>query len=346
MNTVWNFEKAIELAPDAFIVVNDKGIIVFVNAQTEVIFGYERNEMLGQPVEMLMPERSAQKHASHRDNFFSSPHKRPMGNGLALFGKKKNNAEFPVEISLSPIESGYVAAIIRDVTERFLNEYLTNKTKQLEDFAYITSHNLRSPVSNLISLTQFYKAENTEHGKQLLFDKVDQTVQKLSETLNALMDILIINQSQQQKLVDVSFNETLEKVKVSLESLIEQANATIVVDFSAAPTIPYSRLYLESIIQNLLSNSLKYCDENRALTIHLKTFIRNEKIIFEITDNGLGIDLLRHGDKIFGLNKVFHNHPDARGVGLFITKAQVESMGGQIQVNSKENEGTTFTVIF
>lgn len=341
------FENLLELAPDAIIIVNKTGTIELVNLQAEKMFGYSKKELIGQKVEKLMPNRFRDIHNSHRTTFFSNPHWRPMGSGLKLFGKRKDNTEFPIEISLSPIEKeGLVAAAVRDVTEKFLNDYLINKTKQLEDFAYITSHNLRSPVLNLALLLNFYKSEETEEGKQILLDKFEQTVEKLSETLNNLMDVLIIQQDSNKVKSKLKFETIFNKIKLDLDSFIAESNAEIIADFNEAPEIEFSKIYLESIMQNLLSNSIKYSSPERSPLIHIKSKYVEDKIHLTFSDNGLGIDLKKYGSKIFGLNKIFHKHPNAKGVGLFITKAQIDSMGGQIFVSSEINKGTTFTIIF
>ncbi|MBN8694677.1 MAG: PAS domain-containing sensor histidine kinase [Bacteroidetes bacterium] len=341
------FENLLESAPDAMVIVNKQGVIELVNLQTEKMFGFSRTELIGQKVEILMPQRFANKHPGHRGNFFENPHVRPMGTGLKLFGRKKDNSEFPIEISLSPIEKeGLVAAAIRDVTQRFMTDYLMAKNKQLEDFAYITSHNLRSPVSNLNSLLQFYKNEKTEEGRKIMFDKFEITVQRLGETLNNLMDVLVIQHGNKPLISTVYFENVFFKIKSGMEIMINDANAHIETDFKEAPSVEYSTVYLESIMYNLINNALKYSSVNRKPIIRVKTSIKDGKVMLTVSDNGMGIDLNKHGNKLFGLNKVFHKHPDAKGVGLFITKTQIESMGGQITAECEPDKGCTFRIIF
>lgn len=343
MKKIKDFEKVIEFAPDAMVIVNSSGIIEYTNLQAEKIFAYKREDLIGKLIEVLVPDRFTKNH----DRFRSSLYIRSMGSRIKLFGKRSDGSEFPIEVSLSPIEKeGLVAAAIRDVTGKFSNNYLINKTKQLEDFAYITSHNLRAPVSNLTSLVNFYKIEETESGREELFNKFEQTVEKLGDTLNNLMDVLIIQQGANKVKSKINFQSIYNKAIANLEFYVRENKPKINVDFSEAPTIEYSKIYLESILQNLLSNALKYSSPHRQPLISVKTSIVSNKIQLVVSDNGLGIDLSKHGSKIFGLNKVFHKHLEAKGVGLFITKAQVDSMGGQISVESKVDKGTTFTIIF
>ncbi len=347
MKKIKDFEKVIEFAPDAMVIVNSLGVIEYVNLQAEKIFAYNREHLIGKQIEILVPERFIKNHKKLMDSYYSSTHVRQMGTGIKLFGKRSDGSEFPIEISLSPIEKeGLIAASIRDITEKYLNNYLINKAKRLEDFAYITSHNLRSTVSNLTSLISFHKAEETEAGKEILFNKFEQTVEKLGETLNNLMDVLIIQQGSNTVKSNINFDSIYKKAVDTLEFYIVESKADIIVDFSEAPTIEYSKIYLESIIQNLLSNALKYCSPKRKPIIKIKTSLVEGKTRLTITDNGLGINLQQHGAEMFGFNKVFHKHPEAKGVGLFITKAQVDSMGGQICVESEVDKGTSFTIIF
>ena len=131
-----------------------------------------------------------------------------------------------------------------------------------------------------------------------------------------------------------------------LSGAILKSKAVINSDFSKLSSISYNKIYMESIFLNLIGNAIKYRAEDRIPHIQIKTEIRNGKNIITFKDNGLGIDLDKHGHKLFGLNKVFHRHPDAKGVGLYLTKTQIESMGGTITATSEVNVGTTFTINF
>ncbi|WP_273275766.1 sensor histidine kinase [Maribacter polysiphoniae] len=225
-------------------------------------------------------------------------------------------------------------------------KYLTTQNKQLEDFSYIISHNLRGPLGNLKSLLGFYREEESIEGKDQLMDYFHNTVDNLSYTLEDLMQVVTIRHSSKKEKTTLVFDNIFSKLKENFQGQIIESGAVVTSDFSEAPTIEYSSMYLESIMHNLLSNALKYRSKDRAPEIHFKSKNHSDKIELSVVDNGLGINLELHGHKLFGLHKTFHKHPEAKGVGLFITKAQVEAMGGEITVQSQVNKGATFEIIF
>lgn len=223
--------------------------------------------------------------------------------------------------------------------------YLTNQNKQLEDFANIISHNLRGPVSNLHSLLDFYKEGKTMEEKDEMMKMLEKTVHNIGDTLNELLEVVSIRHESKNKREKVVFETIFSKITETFQGQILKSKAIITTDFSKASKIKYSSTYLESIMQNLLSNSLKYSSTERTPVIHFETNNINNKTILTVSDNGLGIDFSKNKSQIFGLHKTFHQHPEAKGIGLFLTKAQVEAMGGEISVTSKINEGTTFKIV-
>ena len=224
--------------------------------------------------------------------------------------------------------------------------YLTNQNKQLEDFAHIVSHNLRGPVSNLNSLLDFYKESKTIEEKEELIEMFEKTVNNIGSTLNELLEVVSIRHQSRNEKEKVCFETIFSKMTETFQGQILTSKAVVTADFSKAPYLKYSSTYLESIMQNLLSNALKYSAAERTPVIHFETKIVNTNIELTVSDNGLGIDLSKNKSHIFGLHKTFHKHPEAKGIGLFLTKAQVEAMGGEISITSKLNEGTTFKIVF
>ena len=234
----------------------------------------------------------------------------------------------------------------QDDIQKNLIEELSMQNSQLNDFSSIISHNLRAPAANITMLIETYDENGNKEETSTVFEMLKKVSQNLNETLNHLLDILSLKSNKKIEIKELNFEEILNKTIDNLQGEILQKEAEIKVDFSEARTINYPKIYLESIFHNLVSNALKYASSNRKPIITISTYNINTTIYLSIKDNGLGIDLVKYGSKIFGMNKVFHEHPDAKGVGLFMTKMQVERFGGKINVKSEVNVGTTFTIIF
>ena len=280
---------------------------------------------------------------------------------------RKDCSEVPVQLSITQIQDfdnkaiGYlVTAIdlsqIKQMQEQLVEsnnnlntliKTLSKQNWQLSNFAHVVSHNLRSPVANLVLLQSLLTQSEDEDEKQLLLENLEIVVGHISETLNTLTDTIKIQESAKDDLVLVSFEEILQKTKEILSGQIMENDFKITFDFKKASSINYKLDFMESIFLNLISNALKYRSLKGPSSIHIESsVIENENIILKFQDNGLGIDLEKHGSKIFGLNKTFHKHPEAKGIGLFIIKNQIESLGGNITVESEVDKGTTFTIIF
>ncbi|WP_147437253.1 PAS domain S-box protein [Ulvibacter antarcticus] len=358
------FRGLLESAPDAMVIVNEKGHIQLINKQAEILFGYSALELIEKSVEILIPKRFTGNHEKYRDSFFTNPKVRGMGVGKELFGINKEGIEIPIQISLSPLQTEeglLVSAAIRDITEQklaehkilqakesleVLTQHLTDQNNQLADFAHITSHNLRSPVSNLNALLHLYNISDSEEERKLLFEKFEIVISHLTSTLNTLIEALKTKKGVAKEIEFIDFEEILSITKEIISGQIIKSNATITSEFSRIPKIKYHKTYLESIFLNLVTNAVKYRSPDRNPEIHIETEYINDKIKLTFRDNGLGIDLKKHGHKLFGLNKTFHRHPEAKGVGLYLTKIQIESMGGIISAASEVNKGSVFTIIF
>ncbi len=359
------FRGLLESAPDAFVIIDENSIIQFINKEAEKIYGYGTHEMVGSDFLTIIPQEFHEQYQIEKEYLKKEKQLTKIDfPARESYIINKNGDKIPIQLKASPVETstGYLIMIaIRNITkekrnkERILEankrlekstKELTIRNKQLAEFNHITSHNLRSPVSNLNALLGLYKDAANEDKKTELFGKFETVINHLTLTLNSLIESLKINNKLNQVTTELNFLGVYNKTKEILAAEILNTKATIEYDFSTAPTITYNQIYLESIFLNLISNALKYKSPERTPKISLKTKIKNGNVILSIKDNGLGIDLERHGDKLFGLNKVFHRHPEAQGIGLFLTKAQVEAMGGSISVKSKVNVGTTFFVSF
>ena len=246
-----------------------------------------------------------------------------------------------------------IIGAMRNITQRRLAEIenqkitqdLIEKNENLEQFAYIVSHNIRGPLTNIMGLV-----ENIEFStldiKQYEFYKNGLTVSatRLDEVIVDLNNILRVKHELTESFTSVSFNEITNEVIAELKHTVDMTTINIKKMFQEIGSIFTLKSYLHSIFINLLSNSIKYKDPLRGLTIEIASSIEDKHIVLTFTDNALGIDLEKNKDKIFGLYKRFHFHTEGRGVGLFMVKKQVETLGGKINVKSEVGQGTTFTI--
>lgn len=238
--------------------------------------------------------------------------------------------------------------LLREAKENLeqLSIKLLKQNKLLADFAHITSHNLRAPVGNLNTLNNFYKEATTCTEKELIFSKFSTVVEHITATLQELVTALKIKEETDRELEEQRFEDVFRKVSMILSGQIMEHGVKLQSDFSQLPAIHYNKIYLESIFQNLLSNAIKYRSPDRSPEIKVWTSNRDGKPMLFVEDNGLGLDMDRHGHKLFGLHKTFHRNPDSYGLGLFLTKTQVEAMSGEIWAESQVDVGSTFIVKF
>jgi PAS domain S-box-containing protein len=223
---------------------------------------------------------------------------------------------------------------------------LEEQNRQLDEFAHIISHNLRAPVNNIKALLNFLNDTSRIEDYQLIFEKIRNVTYNISETMNELMETIKIKKNSEIERVEIRFKDILDKVIQSLEGDLMESGATVTYNFNNAPKIYYSKPYMESILQNLISNAIKYRSPNRIPEIFISSDLIKTGIELRVQDNGLGIDLQRFGNKLFGLHKTFHENSEARGVGLFLTKTQIEALGGSISAESEVDKGTTFIISF
>lgn len=264
-----------------------------------------------------------------------------------------------VELSLKPVfgpQQELICLIVegRDITPLKQAQQLAEKTshlllhhnRQLENFAHITSHNLRAPATNIHMLLNYYDSAQNAEERDYALSKLHASSRRLLETLDILSDNLAIRMDPHIPRQQLSFQAVLERTLERLALQIQTSQAEIIADFSLCPSVEYPPSYLDSILLNLLSNALQYRHPDRPPLIRLHTWQEHQRVNLRVSDNGLGINLERHRDKVFGLYKTFHRHPQARGVGLFLIKSQIEALGGRIQLKSQPEQGSTFHIVF
>lgn len=223
-----------------------------------------------------------------------------------------------------------------DVTKR-QNESLTN-------FAHIVSHNLRSHSTNMTMLTKFLNEEEDENEVKNLNKMITSASQSLSETIAHLNDVVQVKTGALEQMQSISVLNTINQITKSINGLLEEQRAILNIDVNKSHFAHAVPAYLESIFLNVVTNALKYRAKKRTPFVDIKSKIKGNDILISFTDNGQGIDLNKHGNNIFGMYKTFHKHKDAKGIGLFITKNQIESMNGSISIESEVDKGTTIFI--
>jgi|GEM_PF-1211752 len=258
-------------------------------------------------------------------------------------------------VTFTGLQGPQLLASFVDITERkdaeLEREKMTNdiihRNKELEQFAYIVSHNLRAPVANIIGIVDLLSRRSTDNNEEkMIRDGLLISVKKLDSVIKDLSYILQLQNVLSEKKEIVKFSHLLEDIRLSIADTINEKQVRFVSDFSEVDEINTIKSYLYSIFLNLISNSIKYRQPDLELVITIASSKTDNKIQLVFKDNGLGIDLERRGDQVFMLYKRFHSHVEGKGVGLFMVKTQVETLGGTISVSSQVNKGTEFMIEF
>ena len=350
-------EGIITSAMDAIITVTEGQRIILFNKAAEQMFGYRQEEVLGKTLAILIPERYREGLLGYLAAL-TNPNRatRPVGSNAPLTGLRADGTEFPIEASLSQAEVAdkkYYTVILRDITRRIaaerqeksLNQELTRQNEQLQQFGFITSHNIRGPVASLLGLTHLFNYDNyADPENAIIVRSVAQTVQKLDNVISDLNQILDYKRDLNMVKEPVSLEETFTSVCVSVSQWIQESGCELRADFAEVPVVYAVKSYLHSILYNLLTNAIKFRSPDRTLHVDLTARRDNGYTCIAFRDNGLGFDLEKYRTQVFGLYRRFHLHAEGKGLGLLLTKTQVEAMNGSIGVESQVGEGTTFTV--
>lgn len=330
--------------------------IIFVNSAFTDMTGYKAEEVIGKsPIMFIGPKSDILEFDKLKTAI--QDYKECF---VETINYKKNGEEFWNNFSMIPVtdkdgEHSHWISIQRDVTEEKNKEKereqlireLTQNNKDLKQFSYITSHNLRAPLSNLTGLLNLVEDMDIEDPElKEIISGFTKSTHLLNETINDLVKVVIIKDNPSIHKEKVLIKEIFENVFNQLSFLIGLHKPILKIDLEEVSILNINKSYLESIFLNLLTNAIKYRSENRQLKVNISSKVEDDNLILTFKDNGVGIDLVRNRDKIFGLYQRFHNHPDSKGLGLYLVKSQVEAMGGTINVESTVGKGTTFTIVF
>ncbi|HKJ09461.1 MAG TPA: PAS domain S-box protein, partial [Gammaproteobacteria bacterium] len=356
-----SFRGLVEAAPDGVVISDHSGRIVLVNAQAEQMFGYSRDELVGQPVDMLLPERFMGVHPGHRQSYLQSPRSRPMGVGLDLWARRRDGSEFPVAISLSPIvtESGtQVFSAVRDVTARrevdervqSMNRQLVRHNveleavnKELEAFSYSVSHDLRAPLRAIDGFGRILQKElegKLEHGAQDHLNRVRRAAQHMGALIDDLLNLSRVTRSE-LVIRDVDLAEIGEAVIAQLREAHPDRN----VQFTCSTHL-HARgdpRLLRVALDNLLGNAWKFTAGRAQATIELGMETEDGVSVYYVRDNGAGFDMA-YADKLFGAFQRLHDSGEFAGTGIGLATVQriIHKHGGRIWAEGEVDGGATF----
>lgn len=349
-----------EAATEGIIITNASGIIVLINKMGEKLFGYKRDEIIGKNIDILLPEDLRELHTKHRLNYYKDPSPRPMGQGMELFALKKTKEKFPVEISLNFFETEeglFVISYIADITIRKSMESdlkianqnlkksmveLKRSNAELEQFAYVASHDLQEPLRMVASYTELlerrYKDKLDEDANDFIHYAVD-GARRMQNLINDLLQFSRVG-TRARPFATTDCNLIMDIVKTNLKELISETRTRI--SYNLLPTLQADESQLVQLFQNLVHNAIKFRNQKDP-EVTVSADLKDGFWQFGVSDNGIGIDPA-YKDRIFMIFQRLHARSEypGSGIGLAICKKIVERHNGKIWYESAKNNGTTF----
>ncbi|MDB5002705.1 MAG: domain S-box-containing protein [Mucilaginibacter sp.] len=351
-NETFDLDLFVQSSPDMICIAGYDGFFKKINPAVSKTLGYTQDELLSKPInEFVYLEDKAATNES-RESIKRSV---PLINFENRYLTKSGDIVWLSWTSIGIEEQQLVFAIAKNIThkkrlEEDRNLLLTNLTKtnnELKQLAYTTAHDLRSPVNSLLSIFSIIDEQTVDNEEVVeLLSILKKSTENLRNTLNNYVDVLIQKKSLNIEVSEVSLTESFNTVQRLLRSLIIDTKTEITSDFKRADVINFNKAYLDSIFLNLLSNSIKYAKPNTypKISLHSEKVNGIVKLIFK--DEGLGFDMEKVQGRIFGFNQTFHDNKDSKGIGLYLVHNHLTSLGGHIDIDSRINEGATFTITF
>lgn len=330
-----------------FLITDPDGSIIYANKKFCDASGYSEQELIGQKPSII-------KSGHHTNDFYHQFWQTIIAGKMwkgELKNKSKNGNYYWVDSTVLPVKdkTGKVTqflAMHSSIDERKkLEEKILKNHQELEEFAFIATHDLKSPIVNINSLINLIEESHEIDGKSKMFiDKIKLSARQMENTIARLNEVVEHKDKISSSLQILSLQEILRNAIESISEIVQSSGAIISSDFSKAPELVFSPTELNSIFQNLLTNAIKFSKPDENPFINITSYITDNFTVLEIKDHGVGIDLSLYKDKLFGLFKRFHKNTEGKGIGLYIVKSIIDQHGGSIEVESKVNEGTLFKI--
>jgi PAS domain S-box-containing protein len=350
--TTFNFERFFELTTDLVCIASYDGYFKKVNSAVSKTLGYSFEELYSTPINDFVHPDDQNTTASARKNLTKA-------NDLHYFENryitKKGKIVWLAWTSIPSEEDKVIFAIAKDISHKKRLEAernmqlaeLSKSNKNFEQINYKTSHDLRAPVNNLNSIIEMIDMDKIADEKnKKLISLIKKGVEQLKDKMKFYINSLIETNSREIQVEEISFQESLNSVFESINNLVSKSGANFIIDFKDCPAVEFNRDYLESIFLNLITNSIKYTAPEKIPEIRIRSQDLPSKIELTYEDNGIGFDIEKVKDRIFGLHQTFHHNEDSKGIGLYLVHTHVTSLGGDIKVESEVNKGTKFTITF
>jgi PAS domain S-box-containing protein len=331
------------------------GRIKYWNKAATEIYGWTKEEAIGEDIKHFIPTSKTIEEQEEVNKLLE----KGLPSSKEFTVVSKSGKKFPVLMVDSPFmdEKGLITGVVSissNISERKKNEKeLKNYTKELirankglEQFSFIVSHNLRAPLANLLGLADLLNQDFPQETKERLMQELHGNIKRLDMVVNDLNSILRVKSEVNENKEKINLQELVDSIVGSVDHTIKQEQVEILTDFSAQQEFTTVKSYLHSILYNLISNSIKYRKSNVRPIIRISSQIEADNLLICIEDNGLGMNLGNKTDDIFGLYKRYHTHMEGKGIGLFMVKTQVETLGGKITVESEQNKGSRFILKF
>jgi PAS domain S-box-containing protein len=340
------------ISGDLLCIADFNGYFKRINPAVIKLLGYTEVELMAKPINNFVYKEDKNITNNSRETVYNGT---LLSNFENRYVTKSGEIVWLAWTSMPSVEKKLVFAIAKDVTlkkrqeeeRNLLIANLSKINKDLQRFTQMTSHDMRSPVNNIVAISKLLDHTKIEDPKTAeLVDILKSTSERLHHTINNFVDVMIKNDKVNVLVEELNLPAVVNTVTKSIGSLLINANAKVVSDFSAFSTIEFNKMYLESIFLNLFTNAIKYANPKKAPLIKITAVLTDGIHQLLISDNGLGFDIAKVKDKIFGRYEVFHEHEDSKGLGLHLVHQHLTSLGGKIEVESRLNEGTTFTISF